>query len=192
MRSTLAEMASAATGVACGDATSMHWRFLPFYEDACLIRIRNVDWKRGPGFSLFFLHAGGRLHWLDGSSNAIHAVNAIAPIRLNGWNVIEYLRFFAYFIRGASGNAFLVVQGGDDPMLPSKTSPAARAIIDSLAYPPKVEGRTDSGDYVCRAAVLHRGDLYDTELGVASNGETTMLRDRLLAQLTFKAVAPLR
>jgi len=191
-RSALADMAGATTGISCGDAARMHRRSLPFYDAAYLIRIRDPGWERRPGFGLFFLHCDDTLHWLDGRSNAIHAVNASAPIRLNDWNVLEYLRFFAYFVRGASGHAFLILQSGDDPAMPARTSPAARAIIDSLVYPPRVEGRAENGDYVCRAVVLHGGDLYDTEFGVAPNGETIMRGDRHLAQLPFKPVAPLR
>ena len=46
---------------------------------------------------------GGQPLWLDGSSGPIHEVNESESLEFSDQTVLDYIRFFFYFVRGDGG-----------------------------------------------------------------------------------------
>ena len=63
-----------------------------------LIRVRNPQWKDEKLFLYLLLH-GAETYPLTGASPPLHELNGKAPLRLNEKNVLDYLRFFCFFVR---------------------------------------------------------------------------------------------
>ena len=82
-----------------------------------LLELTDAGWQR-PGLRLCYARLDdGKLLRLAGRSPPIHELNAAAPIRLTEHNVLDYVRFFGFFVRGEHG-PFYVVESADDPLLP--------------------------------------------------------------------------
>ena len=79
------------------ESTRVEWRMLPFYETVALIRVRDPNWVN-QNLNIYYLTDQGNLFRLNGTSPPIHEVNAKAPIKVNEENVLEYLRFFCFFV----------------------------------------------------------------------------------------------
>ncbi|CAN0244698.1 unnamed protein product, partial [Chrysoparadoxa australica] len=106
------------------ETTSVLWRQLPFYDSVALISVRNNELD-ALNTRLFYLTDQGNLFRLNGTSPPIHEVNAKAPVKINEENVLDYLRFFCYFVRGEEG-PFYIAEQADDPILPRFSEETAR------------------------------------------------------------------
>ena len=128
-------------------STKAAWRALPFYEDVVLIRLRDPSWgnKR---LTIYFLTDQGILYRLMGQSPPIHEVNGKAPIQVTEDNVLDYLRFFCYFVRGEEG-PFLIVESIDNPDLPKDLDTQTRAVVEGTVRAASYEGRNDQGHMLC-------------------------------------------
>jgi hypothetical protein len=103
------------------NSTEVGWRMLPFYDHVVLIRLRDRTWGKQK-LTIYYLTDQGTLFRLNGTSPPIHEVNAKAPVRITEQNVLEYLRFFCFFVRGEEG-PFLIAESMDDPYIPTNLDP---------------------------------------------------------------------
>ena len=70
-----------------------------------------------PSFSV----GGGQPLWLDGSSGPIHEVNESESLEFSDQTVLDYIRFFFYFVRGDGG--FVLIESPADLDAPSRHAP---------------------------------------------------------------------
>ena len=155
------------------------WRTLPFYESVALIRVKDSNWVNKE-LVIYYLTDQGNLFRLNGTSPPIHEVNAKAPIKVNEQNVLEYLRFFCFFVRGEEG-PFYIAESMDDPNMPGGMDETTRSVIEGTIRPASFEGLNDQGHYLCDAVVFYSNALFIANFAVQPSGMIEMLDDEPIA-----------
>lgn len=169
--------------------TQVHWRKLPFYDQVALIRVKDPAWTPNNLF-IYYLTDRGNLYWLNGTSPPIHEVNAKAPIKVNEDNVLDYLRFFCFFVRGEEG-PFLISEHIEDPYIPKAVDDKTRMVIEGTVRPCTYEGRNEQGYYLCDAVVYYSNALFIANFAVQPGGMIEMLDDEpIAADLPVRVDAP--
>lgn len=169
--------------------TQVHWRKLPWYDNVALIRVKDPAWENEK-LNIYYLTDKGKLSWLNGTSPPIHEVNAKAPIKITKKNVLDYLRFFCFFVRGEEG-PFLVSENIEDPYMPQNLDSETRAVIESIIRPANFEGKNDQGHFLCDAVVYYSNALFIANFAVQPGGMIEMLNDEpIAADLPVKVDAP--
>lgn len=170
-------------------STEVHWRKLPFYDNVVLIRLRDRTWGKAR-LNIYYLTDQGNLYRLNGISPPIHEVNAKAPIKITEDNVLDYLRFFCFFVRGEEG-PFLIAESMDDPYIPQNMDPKTRAVIEGTVRTATYEGRNEQGHFLCDAVVYYSNALFIANFAVQPSGMIEMLDDEPIASdLPVKVDAP--
>ncbi len=170
--------------------TEVAWRPLPFYETVALIRVRDSSWPNKK-LNIYYLTDAGTLYRLVGTSPPIHEVNAKAQIKLTEENVLEYLRFFCFFVRGEEG-PFLIAESMDDPYMPQDIDEQTRTVIEGTIRPASYEGRNEQGFFLCDAVVYYSNALFIANFAVQPGGMIEMLDDEpIAADLPAKVEAPI-
>lgn len=160
-------------------STLVHWRMLPFYENVALIRVHDPAWLN-PRLNIYFLTEEGELFRLNGTSPPIHEVNAKAPVKITEENVLDYLRFFCFFVRGEDG-PFLIVEDMDNPWLPSNLDDKTRVALENTIRPASFEGKNDQGFFMCNAVVYYSNALFLANFAVQPGGMIEMIDDEPVA-----------
>jgi hypothetical protein len=161
------------------ETTQVQWRMLPFYDSVALIRVKDPNWVN-PKLNLYYLTDQGNLFRLNGTSPPIHEVNAKAPIKVNEANVLEYLRFFCFFVRGEEG-PFYIAETMDDPNMPKQMDETTRSVIEGTIRTATFEGRNDQGHLLCDAVVFYSNALFIANFAVQPTGMIEMLDDEPIA-----------
>lgn len=159
--------------------TSVSWRSLPFYERVVLIRVQDSSWTP-KNLNIYFLTLDGNLFRLNGTSPPIHEVNAAAPIKVTEENVLEYLRFFCFFVRGEEG-PFLIAEDMDNPDLPQDMDAQTRSVIEGTIRPATYEGKNEQGFFLCDGVVFYSNALFIANFAVQPTGMIEMLDDEPIA-----------
>lgn len=172
------------------ETTKVVWRQLPFYDQIALIRVTDTSWTP-KSLKIFFLTNQGNLFRLNGTSPPIHEVNALGPIKLSEDNILEYLRFFCFFVRGEEG-PFLIAEDMDNPDMPQEMDDKTRAVIEGTIRPATFEGMNEQGFYLCDACVFYSNALFIANFAVQPSGMIEMLDDEpIAADLPIKVDAPI-
>lgn len=161
------------------DTTQVHWRMLPFYETVALIRVRDPSWANQK-LNVYYLTDQGNLFRLNGTSPPIHEVNAKAPVKITQENVLDYLRFFCFFVRGEEG-PFYVAETMDDANMPKQMDDTTRSVIEGTIRPASFESMNDKGHYLCDAVVFYSNALFIANFAVQPTGMIEMLDDEPIA-----------
>ncbi len=161
------------------ESTQVHWRMLPFYETVALIRVKDPNWVNKK-LNIYYLTDQGNLYRLNGTSPPIHEVNAKAPIKVTEANVLEYLKFFCFFVRGEEG-PFYVAEGMDDPNMPTNMDDTTRSVVEGTVRPATYEGKNEQGHYSCEAVVFYSNALFIANFAVQPTGMIEMLDDEPIA-----------
>ncbi|HTK83878.1 MAG TPA: hypothetical protein VL625_02230 [Patescibacteria group bacterium] len=170
--------------------TKVAWRQLPFYERVVLIRVQDAAWTPRK-LNIYYLTLDGNLFRLNGTSPPIHEVNATAPIKLNEENILDYLRFFCYFVRGEEG-PFLIAERMDDPDLPQQMDDKTRAVVQGTIRGATYEGKNEQGFYLCDGVVFYSNALFIANFAVQPGGMIEMLDDEpIAADLPVKVDSPI-
>ncbi|HEV7660369.1 MAG TPA: hypothetical protein VGO55_11040 [Allosphingosinicella sp.] len=160
---------------------------LDFYEDVELGVLTSPRLTPSDA-RLCFLRQGQRTWWLDGSSLPIHQVNALADLRIEQGNVLEYLAFFCFFVRGDDG-PFFVVDRTDNPFVPP--SPKRSEIFENFRQP-KIWGQDGNGDWRLSALIYYGDAVFDCPFVVSLSGMIDMLSDfALVPEMGARIAAPL-
>jgi len=172
-----------------GKTTEVGWRTLPFYDNVVLIRLRDRTWGKNK-LSIYYLTDQGTLYRLNGTSPPIHEINAKAPIKITEQNVLDYLRFFCFFVRGEEG-PFLISENIGDPYIPQTDDARTKAVIEGTVRPASYEGRNEQGYFMCDAVVYYSNALFIASFAVQPGGMIEMLNDDpIAADLPVKVDAP--
>ncbi|MEM7618557.1 MAG: hypothetical protein AAF244_04135 [Pseudomonadota bacterium] len=169
--------------------TEVGWRPLPFYEQVALIRVKDPAWTPRNLF-IYYLTDQGNLYWLNGTSPPIHEVNAKAPIKITDDNVLDYLRFFCFFVRGEEG-PFLIAESMEDTYVPKQLDDKTRMVIEGTVREASFESTDDKGNRMCDAVVYYSNALFIANFSVQPGGMIEMLDDEpIAADLPVKIDAP--
>ncbi|GAA4415457.1 ankyrin repeat domain-containing protein [Quisquiliibacterium transsilvanicum] len=187
-----AEPGLAAAGLRCtAPDTKVEITGLAWYERASLVRISDPGWPN-PALTVYFvLSSAGTLVRLAGVSPPLHELAASEPLRLSPENVLGYLKFFCFFVRGNEG-AFYILEQADDPMVPPDVDESLRRLLRDTVRPAFLDGLDEQGRHVCDAVVWYSNALFIARFGIASNGMMEMLSDEpIAADLPIRAEAPI-
>ncbi|MCC7305231.1 MAG: hypothetical protein IT558_03115 [Alphaproteobacteria bacterium] len=171
------------------DSTQVHWRMLPFYETVALIRVKDPNWVSRKMY-IYYLTDQGNLFRLNGTSPPIHEVNAKAPIKVNENNVLDYLRFFCFFVRGEEG-PFYIAESMSDPNMPTEMDDTTRSVIEGTVRPCTFEGMNEQGHFLCQAVVFYSNALFTANFAVQPTGMIEMLDDEpIVGDLPVRVETP--
>ncbi len=170
--------------------TRVEYRMLPFYDQVAMIRVKDPSWTPANLF-IYYLTDQGNLYWLNGTSPPIHEVNAKAPVKITDDNVLEYLKFFCFFVRGEEG-PFLIAEGMDDPYIPKNIDARTRSVMEGTIHPATYESRNEKGFFMCDAVVYYSNALFTANFAVQPGGMIEMLNDDpIAADLSVRVDAPI-
>ncbi|MEM7679822.1 MAG: hypothetical protein AAF182_02320 [Pseudomonadota bacterium] len=161
------------------DSTEATWRMLPFYESVALVKIKDPNWVNKK-LVIYYLTFEGQLFRLNGTSPPIHEVNAKAPIKVTEENVLEYLKFFCFFVRGEEG-PFYIAEDMSDPNMPEGMDEGTKSVIEGTIRPASFEGKNDQGHFLCDAVVFYSNALFIANFAVQPSGMIEMLDDEPIA-----------
>lgn len=161
------------------ESTEVHWRMLPFYDSVALIRVKDPNWVNKK-MNIYYLTDQGNLFRLNGTSPPIHEVNAKAPIKVNEENVLEYLRFFCFFVRGEEG-PFYIAESMEDPNMPTEMDETTRSVIEGTVREAAFEGVNEQGHFICDAVVFYSNALFIANFAVQPTGMIEMMDDEPIA-----------
>lgn len=171
-------------------STRVAWRALPFYDNVVLVRVQDPMWSP-QSLTIYYLTEEGNLYRLNGTSPPIHEVNAKAPVKISEANVLEYLRFFCFFVRGEEG-PFLIAESMEDADMPRNMDAQTRSVIEGTIRPATYEGKNEQGFYLCDAVVFYSNALFIANFAVQPTGMIEMLDDEpIAAELPIKVEAPI-
>jgi hypothetical protein len=169
--------------------TKVEYRMLPFYDQVAMIRVKDAAWTP-QNLYIYYLTDQGNLYWLNGTSPPIHEVNAKAPVKITEDNVLEYLKFFCFFVRGEEG-PFLIAEDINDPYIPKNIDDKTRSVIEGTIRPASYEGKNEKDQWVCDAVVYYSNALFIANFAVQPGGMIEMLNDEpIAADLSVKISAP--
>ncbi len=171
------------------ETTKVEWRSLPFYgNNVVMIRMRDANWMPKK-LTVYFLSDQGELYPLDGTSPPIHDINAKAPVKVTDENVIDYLHFFCFFVRGEEG-PFLIAEDIDQPNMPEMDD-KMKTVIGGSLRPASFEGKNEQGHWLCDAVVFYSNALFIANFAVHPSGMIEMLDDEPIASdLTVRVDCP--
>jgi AAA+ superfamily predicted ATPase len=171
-------------------------RRLPFYAKHRLVELTFVR-DHGPERA-FLLDDGDETVWLDGSSGPIHDVNEREGVKLTDGTVLDYLRFFTFFLRSSEG-AFNLIEAPSEIVTRAHDEhddawfEAKRDVLDfetaqlwlrlqtvrSRVVPIAIRKEKDpDGRWVIDASVAYGGELFKAAFAVSPDGLVEMLEDR--------------
>jgi hypothetical protein len=166
------------------------WRALPFYDNVVLVRVQDPMWSPAH-LTIYYLTEEGNLFRLNGTSPPIHEINAKAPIKVTEENVLDYLRFFCFFVRGEEG-PFLIAESMDSADMPKNMDAQTRSVIEGTIRPATYEGKNEQGFFLCDAVVFYSNALFIANFAVQPTGMIEMLDDEpIAADLPIRVDAPI-
>ncbi|MDB5490760.1 MAG: hypothetical protein JWO78_609 [Micavibrio sp.] len=170
--------------------SKVSWRQLPFYDNVVLVRVQDPMWSPGH-LTIFYLTEQGNLFRLNGTSPPIHEVNAKAPVKITEDNVLDYLKFFCFFVRGEEG-PFLIAEDMNNPDMPKNMDPKTLSVIEGTVRPATYEGKNEQGFFLCDAVVFYSNALFIANFAIQPSGMIEMLEDEpIAADLPVKVDAPI-
>jgi ATP-dependent Zn protease len=162
---------------------------LSFYADH---RLLELHFTRDTGGEQAFVLVGrgGQPLWLDGSSGPIHEANDSESLAFNDRTVLDYIRFFFYFVRG--DGAFVLIESSAELAAPSDASEGVAAnesealsLDEACRHVKAVELRdSDSPEgWLADATVAYQGALFACTVAVGPDGLVEMVDDEPIGLL---------
>lgn len=161
------------------ESAQVAWRPLPFYGTVALIRAFDTTWPTDRG-SVWFLAQQGRMFRLNGLSAPIHEVNDLSPIGVTEENVLDYLRFFCFFVHGDEG-PFTIVEELSDIEFTGEPEEAQRNVIQGALHPATYNGKSPEGNFLASGVVLYGNALFEAQFAIMPDGMIEMTDDEPIA-----------
>ncbi len=173
------------------ETTRVFWRKLPFYDSVALIGVTDSSWSKNENLVIYYLTDRGNLFRLNGTSPPIHEVNAKAPVNINSKNVIDYLKFYTFFVHGDEGPFFLA-ENIYDPFMPSFDSQTTMSIGKAIG-PAIKRGKNEQNHFLVGATIFYGKSVFEADFAVHPTGMVEMLKDEpILKDLPATIDRPLR
>ena len=142
-----------------------------------------------------FVLRGSQTALLDGTSNAIHKVNANDPMNITQENAESYLRFFCSFVYGDVG-PFLPVESAAGIQIPPHLDAKERQQADQLliilrsVVTPMMHVQSDADGHLFGLCILYGDAMFSSQMLVAKSGMVNMLNDSPIAADIPKGMIP--
>lgn len=157
-------------------ATHVAWRQVPFYETAAVIRATDTSVPPN-GVSHWFIGHQTNIFALNGNSEPLHRVNAIAPVRINDQNYVDYLKFFCTFVY-TEGATFRIIETLQDLEVYGPAPAGFDQAVTPYLKPVTMYQRGPNGEIFAEATLVYQHQLYHVRFKVEMSGEVTMLDDK--------------
>jgi hypothetical protein len=177
------------------ETTAVARQPLPWWRGVELIVAADPAWHDGNGTVAWLLDT--HLHRLDGESKPIHVMNAQNRPVLDEGNVLPYLGFFCWYVRG-EGGPFTILQSPDDRIFPLRPDAEGAADVARLLRPATLLERRDDG-FHCEATIWYSDALFVANFIVGPDGMVSMIEDdplmpelgmHIRSRLTFDRIKP--
>ena len=158
--------------------TKAEFRLLSWYKNTMLIKLSDESWPES-GLHLYYLLGDGEtLYRLNGTSPPIHEINAKNLLQFNNFNVIEYLMFFCFFVRGEEG-PFYVVEHVEDAFLPQNDK--VLEVIGSVAHKASTPTQGADGNFQTNVVIFYSNAVFAAQFSIQATGMVEMLTDEPVA-----------
>jgi len=155
---------------------------LPFYSRYRLADLRLAGIEGIDGMTrAFVLYADDEVIWLDGSSAPVHHANEKEKLQLADDAILDYVRYFMFFVHGES-SAFVLVESADSLSTGSATDEALAARRVMVAPLTALPGE-DRGRFRVEATVAYDDTLFKAHFAVQRDGQIEMTDDSPLGEL---------
>jgi hypothetical protein len=161
---------------------------LPFYPGVRLLEIRC---ERGI-CPIWCLERGGVILRLEGeAAQLLHDTAEIAPLALTQENLLDYLRFFCFFVHAAAG-PFFIVDGLDHPVWDvGRLSAEELNYLEQKLVRPLIVSVSGEGTFSVRASVVYADRAYNAIFDVSADGAVQMRDDEGIAgELPVRLLKP--
>ncbi|MCB0585327.1 MAG: ankyrin repeat domain-containing protein, partial [Phaeodactylibacter sp.] len=155
-----------------------HTAVLSFYdpEKVRIIRVKSPAWNYS-GLNVYYLEYEENLFRLNGTSPPIHELNSKAGISLNPENVLDYLRFFCFFVRG-EGGPFLIAEGLAQEEIPSSLTEVEREALEKVLRPACYNGYDEErGEFLAIATIYYSNSVFFADFAIRNTGMIEMIED---------------
>lgn len=155
---------------------------IPFYPEYDLLEIKSKD--NYPASARYVVRKQSDFHVLDYTNTPIYRLNQIAPIKLLGVNVADYIRFFLRFVKSKHG-FFYVVQSVDDIKWKDEPPTQARKAIGDMILPITLNNigkGDDDGTFYCTFHSIFQNCLFKNDAIIDPKGFVTINNEELLIE----------
>jgi hypothetical protein len=150
---------------------------LPFYAAHRLLELHLE--RGGATERVFVLHGPDATRWLNGESAPIYETNAAESLRLTDETVVDYLRFYLYFLRADAG-AFVLVESEDELAAQGDRDDSS---LRSRVTPLTIRSIDGAGRWVIEGSVAYEGYFFLATFAVAPDGLIEMVDDEPVGPL---------
>ncbi len=174
------------------NSTQITQLILPFYDNYKLLQLKDDKWEPKT-LVLYYLIFKDDLVRLDGTSPPIHKINDDSPIKLTDENILFYLTYFCFFVRGDDG-PFLIIDQLDNPYLPDKNASKESIpdLIKEIFRMPRAFGKNEQGHWQWSALVYYSNAVFGADFTTSPSGLIDMNDDNpIIADLPAKIDAPI-
>lgn len=180
-------------GYTIADEAEIQTAALSFYDPEAvqIVRIKSPAWNHS-ALKIYYLIYDDSLYRLNGTSPPIHEVNDKSNIALNADNLLSYLRFFCFFVRGEEG-PFLIAESPDQTEIPSTLTEAERAELLRVLRPAYLKGYDEEKVlFLAMASVYYSNAIFIADFSIQKTGMISMINDQpTLGNLSAKVNQPL-
>ena len=155
---------------------------LPFYQDYALFEV--ADLSVTPERIIHFIarrdFKNDKLYILNGTNEAIYALNESAPISLSDETVVTYILFFFSYVRGRFGQ-FKIVQHIDDIIWREEPSTAGKKALSKMIEPVAIKDKNDQS-YILSSNIVFKDTLFESDIVVAHDGKINLSNQEMLVE----------
>lgn len=172
-------------GMIAEGSTEVKSSKLRSYEGYDVYRVTN--YASLPSFTFEFLSDGTFYHYLDGTEAPIYTVNDKGALKLEEHNLLDYLEFFFQYVSQEDGDATLITNPKDMPLLDSLDSEAYDAVFSH--YMPPIVTAKGNGDFTVESDIYLESHMVRATIDVTDKGRVTITDQKTEMQTVMKAPA---
>ena len=174
----LVELKERVPGLPGAGAVKIREADLPFYQAHRYYEVTDMGQARSE--PRFILHRQGanadETFLINGSPSTVQRVNAVAPLKLSGVNVWEYVSFFFACVYGRRGQ-MNVIERFERPT-EEATDEKCVSAFDAVQknVPPRVVATGEGGGFRVDAAMSFKGGIIIAEIDVPASGALKIVK----------------
>ena len=137
---------------------------LSFYKEYRLYKY--IDKSADPVEVYYYLYKPGITYLLDWSNAPIYSINTTGVLQLAPETVIDYAKFFFYFVRGQLGT-FIIAEKPQDLVWLPEAIEEEKTVVESQLMPVTYQGVDDDKRYVLHCSIIFKDALFSSDITIA-------------------------
>lgn len=162
------------------ERTTVMTHALSFYPGWFIAELTDHD-QSPPVMRVAVCSDEGAVVALNWSNAPIYKLNKSVPLKLDDNTLLDYVRFFFTFVRGAHGR-FLIVDNVDDIDWREEPAPAGRKALSKMIEPLTLKSREADGTSIFTASIIFKDSLFASDIVVKTDGHIEMRNEELLVE----------